>query len=97
MRNLTDLTELVSLSQERLGEILAHQGNAKFLWEFLHKEGGGEAEGSTNRPTGGGGKFAGRGRFGRGGRGFGGSGGRGFSGSGRGRAGGGGRGGGRGR
>ncbi|XP_030852545.1 DNA repair endonuclease XPF [Strongylocentrotus purpuratus] len=93
MRNLTDLTELVSLSQERLGEILAHQGNAKFLWEFLHKEGGGEAEGTTNKPGGGGGKFAGRGRFGRGGRGFGGSGGRGFGGSGRGRAGRGGRGG----
>nr|XP_054765207.1 DNA repair endonuclease XPF-like [Lytechinus pictus] len=65
------------------GEILAHQGNAKFLWEFLHKEGGGEAEGSTGRP-GGGGKFAGRGRFGKGDRGFGG-GGRGRGGVGRGR------------
>ncbi|XP_041475884.1 DNA repair endonuclease XPF-like [Lytechinus variegatus] len=83
MRNVADITELVSLSQERLAEILAHQGNAKFLWDFLHKEGGGEAEGSTSRP-GGGGKFAGRGRFGKGGRGFGG-GGRGRGGVGRGR------------
>ncbi|XP_071490340.1 DNA repair endonuclease XPF-like [Diadema antillarum] len=83
MRNVQDFAELASLSEEKLAGILDHQGNAKFLWDFLHKERGGEGEatvpkGAAGRPG------ASRGRFGRGGgRMFGGS--RGSRGSGRGR------------
>ncbi|XP_072024102.1 DNA repair endonuclease XPF-like [Amphiura filiformis] len=60
MKCIPDMAALSTTSQERLGEILEHTGNAKLLWEFLHKEQGVESDKAV-KGTGKGGKFGAKG------------------------------------
>ena len=38
MNKVKDMQELVSMSKQRLEEILGNDANAKLLWNFLHSE-----------------------------------------------------------
>ena len=38
MRNVENIEELFTLSQERLATILGNAANAKQLWEFIHTD-----------------------------------------------------------
>ncbi len=60
MKTVPDMATLSTTSQERLAEILEHAGNAKLLWEFLHKDQHGAELEKAGKGTGKG-KFAGKG------------------------------------
>ena len=58
MKSIPDMATLSTTSQEHLAEILEHAGNAKLLWEFLHKKQGETDKGKGPGKGAAGGRFA---------------------------------------